>query len=216
MTDAITLATAVLALVVSVATAWLTYFHRGVVRMAAPSMVVFAYDRGSRSEVVPKVMVRCLLFSTGERGRIVEALFLGLRHAASNHVFLVWGLDADDELVRGGGLLVGKTGVVAWHHFVAQAEASGFRFEPGRYEVEVVARVHGRKRPLKLWHRDLLLAEAVTPTAHDGTDQVWFDRDPQSDEFSARLEQRPANFQMEPTPLAGSRRPAGSRAPVVS
>jgi hypothetical protein len=45
-----------------VATAWLTYFHRGVIRMAAPSMIVFAYDRDSRAEVSPKVMVRCLLF----------------------------------------------------------------------------------------------------------------------------------------------------------
>jgi hypothetical protein len=216
MTDVIALATSVLALLVSVATAWLTYFHRGVVRMTAPSMVVFGYDRNSPSEVLPKVMVRCLLFSTGERGRIVEALFLRLRHAASDHMFPVWGLNADDKLERGGGLLVGKAGVVAWHHFVAQDDESGFRFQPGRYELDVVARVHGRDRPVTLWSRGLSLAETISPTRHDGSEQVWFDRHPQSDEFSARLEKRPANIQMEPTPLAGSRRPAGSRAPVIS
>jgi hypothetical protein len=128
----------------------------------------------------------------------------------------VWGIDADDKLVRGGGLLVGKAGVVAWHHFVAQGDGSDFRFEPGRYEVDVVARVHGRGRPVALWSRALLLAEAVSLTRHDGNEQVWFDRHPQSDEFLARLETRPANIQMEPTSLAGSRRPAGSSAPVIS
>lgn len=44
MTDLVSLGIALLALAVSVATAWLSYFHRGQVRMTEPSMVVFAYD----------------------------------------------------------------------------------------------------------------------------------------------------------------------------
>ena len=109
MADPIAIATAVLALAVSIATAWLSYFHRGSIRMAEPSMVVFAYDPARpRRGFVPKVMVRCLLFSTGERGRIIETLFARMRIADSDYIFPVWGMDLDNKLVRGGGLLVAK------------------------------------------------------------------------------------------------------------
>lgn len=194
MVEAIAVATSVLALVVSVATAWLTYFYRGVVRMTVPSMVVFAYDAlGSGEGFVPKVMVRCLMFSTGERGRIIEALFANVREGASEYLFPVWGMEADNKLVRGGGLLVDKTGVVAWHHFVAAAsDCSGLQFRPGTYEVTVFAHVHGTTRPVKLWSHTLFLPEAAAPIRHDGSDQVWFDRHVQSDGFEARRESRGA------------------------
>lgn len=191
MVETIAIIVAVLALVVSVATAWLTYFHRGAVRMTEPSMVVFAYDSpGLRHGLVPKVMVRCLMFSTGERGRIIEALFSRVKEGATEHILPVWGMDADNKLVRGGGLLVGKGGVVAWHHFVAADKGAGLIFKTGAYEVHVFARVHGRTRPIKLWSRTLVVPEAAAPTPHDGSDQVWFDRIPESDGFEARRESR--------------------------
>jgi hypothetical protein len=201
MAETIAIATAVLALVVSIVTAWLTYFHRGAIRMTEPSMVVFAYDAaGSRSGFVPKVMVRCLLFSTGERGRIIEALFARARIAGSASTFPVWGVDADSKLVRGGGLLVPRRGVVAWHHFVASNDRPGVNFTAGEYEVQVFARVHGRSRPVELWSRTLTVSDAVAPTSHDGSEQVWFDHDPEADEFEARRESRaPANMPLQPT-----------------
>jgi hypothetical protein len=191
MGETIAIATAVLALAVSIGTAWLTYFHRGAIRMAEPSMVVFAYDAaGSRPGFVPKVMVRCLLFSTGERGRIIEGLFARMRVAGSEYIFPVWGMDADNKLVRGGGLLVGKGGVVAWHHFVASSNGPDVSFKPGEYEVQVFARVHGRSRPVKLWSHMLVVSQTVAPTSHDGSEQVWFDRLPEADGFDARRESR--------------------------
>jgi hypothetical protein len=140
---------------------------------------------------VPKVMVRCLLLSTGERGRIIEALFARVKHEDAEHIFPVWGMDADNKLVRGGGLRVGKDGVVAWHHFVAPNNVSGFNFQPGGYEVQVLARVHGSTRYVKLWSRTPVVPEAAAPTSHDGSDQVWFDRLPELDSFEARRESRP-------------------------
>jgi hypothetical protein len=197
------MATAVLALAVSIVTAWLTYFHRGAIRMAEPSMVVFAYDAArSRPGFVPKVMVRCLLFSTGERGRIIEALFARTRVAGSEYTFPVWGMDADDKLVRGGGLLVAKGGVVAWHHFVASSNGPELTFTPGDYQVQVFARIHGRARAVKLWSHTLTVSQAVAPTSHDGREQVWFDRLPDADGFEARRESRaPANKPLQPTAL---------------
>jgi hypothetical protein len=203
MAETIAIVTAVLALAVSIVTAWLTYFHRGAIRMAEPSMVVFAYDAaGSRPGFVPKVMVRCLLFSTGERGRIIEALFARTRMAGSEYTFSVWGMDADNKLVRGGGLLVPKGGVVAWHHFVASSNRPGVNFTPGEYEVQVFARVHGRSRPVELWSHTLTVSDAVAPTSHDGSEQVCFDHHPERDGFEARRESRaPANNSMQRTAL---------------
>ena len=201
MAETIAITTAVLALAVSIATAWLTYFHRGAIRMAEPSMVVFAYEpAGSRAGFVPKVMVRCLLFSTGERGRIIEGLFARTQVAGSEHIFPVWGMDADNKLVRGGGLLVAKGGVVAWHHFIASSTGPELSFRPGEYEVQVFARVHGRTRPVRLWSHTLTVSQAVAPMSHDGREQVWFDRLPESDGFEARRESRAsANKPLHPT-----------------
>lgn len=191
MGETIAIVTSVFALAVSIGTAWLTYFHRGAIRMAEPSMVAFGYDAAdSRSGFVPKIMVRCLLFSTGERGRIIEALFARIRIAGSEYIFPVWGMDADNKLVRGGGLLVDKKGIVAWHHFVASSNGSNVSFKSGEYEVQVYARVHGRSRPVKLWSRALTVSQVVAPTRHDGSEQVWFDRLPEADGFDARREQR--------------------------
>ena len=93
MLSTIAVVLSVLALAVSVSNVWLTWFHRGTIRMTVPSMVVFAYDgRGTPGERDPKVMVRTLLFSTGAQGHAIETLFLRLQHGGSEHVFPVWGM----------------------------------------------------------------------------------------------------------------------------
>lgn len=198
MAETIAIATAVLALAVSIVTAWLTYFHRGSIRMTEPSMVVFAYDpAGSRPGFVPKVMVRCLLFSTGERGRIIESLFARTRIAGSECTYPVWGIDDDSKLARGGGILVPRGGIVAWHHFVASSDRPGINFTPGEYEVQVFARVHGRSRPVELWSRMLTVSDAVAPTSLDGNEAVWFHHNPETNGFEAS--RAPAKKPLQPT-----------------
>ena len=189
MAETIAVVTSIIALLVSAATAWLTYFHKGRVRMAEPSMLAFGYD-ATASGFVPKVMVRCLLFSTGERGHVIEALFVSVRDETRKYVLPIWGMDEDNKLVRGGGILVGKTGIVAWHHFIAPDEDSDARFRPGTYHIDILARVHNKKRPLRLWSGRLELPPVAAFTAHNGTDQVWFDRQIESKGFEARRESR--------------------------
>lgn len=161
------------------------------IRMTVPSMVAFAYDgRGVRGELDPKVMVRTLLFSTGAQGHAIETLFLRLRRGGSEHVFPVWGV-ATDKLDRGGGLFVGKNGVTAWHHFVVSlGPARDFEFSTGTYELEIWARTDGLNGAVKLWAAELYLPANVSPSRHDGSEQVWFNRDPESGGFLARLESR--------------------------
>jgi hypothetical protein len=179
----------VLALAVSIVTAWLTFFYRGKVCMTVPSMVVFGYDsRGHSGIFDPKIIVKCLVFSTGERGYAIETLFLRLRYGEFEQVFSVWGIRTQG-LDRGGGLFVGKSGVDAWHSFYVSGD-TGFKFKPGGYDIEVLARIHGSKRPLSLWIAQLSIGEAVAPTIHDGQQQVWFDREPTSGKFNPRLDDR--------------------------
>ncbi|OGN74470.1 MAG: hypothetical protein A2X25_06170 [Chloroflexi bacterium GWB2_49_20] len=188
MSDIITFTISIVALTMSLFTLWLTFFNRGKVRMTLPSMVVFGYDtRGSHNGFDPKIMVRSHIFSTGERGQIIEALFAQLHFSTSNEMFPVWGVDADNKLVRGGGLWVGKTGVTAWHHFVA---STNFKFQPGSYTLEVFARVHGSRYPKKLSSTTLLIPLETSISRHDGSEQMWFDLEPQTGEFQPRLESR--------------------------
>jgi hypothetical protein len=151
-------------------------------------MVVFAYDNrdGLPDEFEPKVMIRCLLFSTAERGHAVELLFLKLRHGGGEWVFPVWGVAAP-ALERGGGLFVPKSGVTAWHHFVSSGISSDFRFKPGLYEIEILARFSGAARPKKLRTETLALRDQVDPRSGNKTAQAWFDRDPESGELKGRV-----------------------------
>jgi hypothetical protein len=158
-------------------------------------MVAFGYDSRGQGGFDPKVMVRCLLFSTGERGHVIETLFARLTSADSKLPLNTWGI-LQEKLERGGGLFVGKQGVPAWHHFVASGNQSSFRFGAGKYQLEVLGRVHGFGTPLTLWSTTLVVPDSAAPLHHDGRDPVWFDLDPDSGEFVARLESRGAGGSM--------------------
>lgn len=59
----------VLALAVSVITAWLTLIRRGTVRMTRPTQIFFKADdsRWEDAESSPKVYLRALMFATSKR-----------------------------------------------------------------------------------------------------------------------------------------------------
>lgn len=72
MIEPVTTTISLLALTISSATAWLTLFRRGTVRMSQPTVIFFGPDqpRVSSTEAPPKVYLRTLLFSTSKRGRV--------------------------------------------------------------------------------------------------------------------------------------------------
>src|SRR5690606_23029346 len=59
---------AIVSLVISIITLWLTYLHRGKVRMTQPTTIFFGWDGKDRKD--PKVYLRTLLFTTSQRGRV--------------------------------------------------------------------------------------------------------------------------------------------------
>jgi hypothetical protein len=60
----------VVSLVISIIVAWLTLLRRGTLRMTQPVQIAFVYENGTK----PKIFLRTLLDTTGERGYVIEGL----------------------------------------------------------------------------------------------------------------------------------------------
>jgi hypothetical protein len=58
-------------LILSITVAWLTLFRRGTLGMTQPMLVGFLHE-GAQA----KIFYRAMLYATGKRGHIVEALYL--------------------------------------------------------------------------------------------------------------------------------------------
>ena len=143
MADPIALTVSVLALVVSSVTAWLTLFRRGTVKMTQPTSIFFGPDspRASDGIALPKVYLRTLLFSTSKRGWVVESMARCAFAKREASDFNIWVYGEREKLVRGSGLFVGETGVVANHHFLTPNDGSSFRFTEGTYRLDVFAHI---------------------------------------------------------------------------
>src|SRR5438270_567542 len=145
MAEPITVTLSAFALAVSAATAWLTLFRRGRLRMTQPTVVFFGPDGGtSNRQPRPKVFLRALLFSTSKRGRVIESLHVRLSRGETRQNFNIW-VYGDEKLVRGSGLFVGESGVASNHHFLLPEDAPRYTFLPGTYVLEIFARILGEK-----------------------------------------------------------------------
>jgi len=154
VTDPLSITISALALCVSSATAWLTLFRRGTVKMTQPTVIYFGPDapRAGNASPLPKVYLRTLLFATSKRGRVIESIHATLARNETRQTFNIW-VYGEERLVRGSGLFVGEAGVEANHHFLTPKDAVSFRFVEGHYKLEVFARLLGDQKQTPLFHR---------------------------------------------------------------
>lgn len=192
MLESISLAAAVLALIISALTAWLTLFRRGTVRMTQPTVVFFGPDGGRPDRrPLPKVFLRTLLYSTSERGQILQNMFVVLRRHSEQETFGVWVYGERDNLLRGSGLYVGKEGVSCNHHYLL-SDSSRYEFRAGTHQLEVYAATAHQTKPHRLWSLPIdLTEEQAAGISNDGAG-VYFDWDPTSGRFESHIDQRPA------------------------
>ncbi len=170
---------AVLALVGSAYTAWLTLLRRGAVRMTQPTVVFFGPDGGRADRAPkPKVFLRTLLYSTADRGQVLENMYVVLRRGAESTTFSIW-VYGDQSLARGSGLFIGREGLVANHHFLLRDETS-FVFQPGIYDLEVFATTVGEKQSKSLWKLSLTVAADTGGQLGSGRAGLYFDWNPES------------------------------------
>ncbi|NJM35600.1 MAG: hypothetical protein HC850_13900 [Rhodomicrobium sp.] len=192
MAESITITISVLALAVSLITAWLTLFHRGTVRMTQPTVIFLGPDGSSSSEVIraPKIYIRTLLFATSKRGRVVESMHVRVARNESKQNFNIW-VYGDDKLVRGSGLFVGETGVSANHHFLTPKDAGEFRFAEGEYTLEVFATLLGEPSARCLWSQKIQISREQAAALQNSKAGLYFDWGPDSGRYIPHIEERP-------------------------
>jgi len=179
------IAISILSFAISAVTFWLTVLRRGRLAMTTPAIVFFGFDDIPRP--TPKVFLRMLLFSTAAHGQVVEAMYVTLRHhRGGSRTFSFWGYDEGAKLVPGSGLYVSRSGVVANHHFVQSIHEMPYSFKPGRYAVEVFARLVGRRQPVKLSAINVDLSDA---NAHslNGKSGILFELSPETGEYVGHI-----------------------------
>ena len=191
MSDLMALTVSVLALAVSVVTAWLTLFRRGTIRMTQPTVIFFGPDvpRPGDKAALPKIYLRTLLFATSKRGRVIESMHVSLERSETRQNFNVW-VHGNDKLVRGSGLYVGETGVAADHHFLTPDDGSAFRFSSGRYILRVYAHLLGDLAAKQLFSQELEVSPALAAQLDEPTVGLYFDWGPDSSRYLPHVERR--------------------------
>jgi len=192
MTDPFSITVSVLALAVSFATAWLTLFRRGNVKMTQPTVIFFGPDtpRSRNDAPLPKVFLRTLLFSTAKRGRVVESMHVALSRNETHQNFNIW-VYGDDKLVRGSGLFVGETGIAANHHFLAPRDNNSFHFTEGQYRLEVFAHLLGDNQKTLLFSQTLEVSREIGALLQEPGMGLYFDWGPDSSRYLTHVEKRP-------------------------
>lgn len=174
------------ALSVSLFTLWFTALRRGTVRSTHPSFIALRYDIVGKMTPQAKVFLRCLLFSTGKRGRIVESLSLRISDRSRASEFSFWGM-GDKDLIRGSGFFIPETGVASNHHFNPTDADTQFLFKGGAYSLELVAEVHGDARLVSLWKIDLEVPPDVLESIKAGT-AIFYSWSPEKARYICSIE----------------------------
>jgi hypothetical protein len=185
----VSLLISILALIVSIATAWLTLFRRGKLRMTRPVFVGFVWDTPGGE---PKIFLRAMLYATGKRGYVIESLYLKVHCQRIEHLFSFWTLRQDGRMTIGSGTRVGEDGVSADFHFLPPKAGHTFKFLTGEYDIAVYAIIANRNSPTLLSKLRLTLSEeqarAMRPNMMNG---VFFNWQPEQGSYHSYVEGPP-------------------------
>ncbi|HEV2146007.1 MAG TPA: hypothetical protein VGR37_01175 [Longimicrobiaceae bacterium] len=183
MTDTIAIVISGFALVVSALTAWLTAWRRGNVYMTQPALVYLGSD-GDIS--TPKVYLRTMLYSSGERGHILESMFVKVLRGESAQTFNVWVL-GESELSRGSGLYISESGVSCNHHFLLPADGTRFDLIPGEYAIQVFGAIVSGRRILKLKEFRVTLTSQDIEVIQRDRGGIFFDWSPEHHRYHSHV-----------------------------
>ena len=183
----VSLVVAILALLISGLTAWLTLLKRATVKMTQPTVIYFGPDGdGARDRSSLKVYLRTLLYATAKRGCIVESMFVRLRRGETAQNFNVW-VYGDERLIRGSGLFVPEAGLTTNHHFLLPSDGTTFTFLPGAYTVELLASVVGEKSARTLKSIRLAVSTEQSAELLEPKRGIYFDWSPDTDQYHAHV-----------------------------
>ncbi len=185
-----------LALVVSGATAWLTFFRKGQLLMTQPTVIFFGPD-GSKFEDQKKnkIYLRCLLYSTAKRGQVLESLHVALHRNESKQNFNIWVYGEKGNLKRGSGLFIPQEGVTFDHHFLLPSDGANFTFLAGVYKLVVFAKFVGNNAPHELAAIQLSITDVQASRLSEPNTGIYFDWGPDQQTYHSHTDARPDNEQ---------------------
>jgi len=171
-----------ISLLLSATVAVLTLFRRGKLCVTRPMLVGFLHE-GTE----PKIFLRLMLYATGKRGWIIEALYLRVQRGdGEEQVFSFWMHGETEALRIGSGLKVGEDGTSANHHFLPPKDSS-FRFLAGEYVIKLHASIVNRKAAVSLSEIRLSLTDELASALTDPSRGVLFTWQPNLHRYQGNI-----------------------------
>lgn len=184
-----TFAISCLALGISGATAWLTFFRKGRLAMTQPTTVFFGPD-GRSFDGESKVYLRTLLYCTAKRGYVLESLHLSLQRNETKQNFNIWVCGEKGDLDRGSGLFVPQEGVTLAHHFLLPEDGADFSFLAGSYTLSVYAKGVGQRTSTELMTIRLSINESKAKELCEPHTGLFFDWSPDQQIYHPHVQRR--------------------------
>ncbi|MGP8214846.1 MAG: hypothetical protein ACLQQ4_04720 [Bacteroidia bacterium] len=178
---------ALIALLISSLTFWLTRIRKGTVKMTRPTIIFFGPDGGGEKH--NKVFIRTLLYSTSDRGQYVQNMFIRLQRGESVQNFNVWVYD-DKGLVRGSGLFVNKNGIACNHHFLLPKDGSNYSFLSGDYILQVYVETVDES-PMMIFEQKLHLPKEFQEEMTTKKAGTYFDWAPNNQNYYSHVDNNP-------------------------
>jgi hypothetical protein len=167
--------------------------------MTNPRLVFFGWEK-SPSGLRPKIFLRCLLFSTGKRGCVIQNLYLRVKRGSYEGLFGSWVYGDRKDLVPGSGLFISQEGVAYNHHFLPQGDLDTFGYLAGPYTLEIYADVLGQEKPAKLGAISVVLTEEACSRMYSDAVGVLFDWHPDRHEYVQEIDVKPNPQALTPPP----------------
>jgi hypothetical protein len=180
----ITIIISVVALLISILTFWLTRVKSGVIKMTRPTVIFFGPD-GVGSEH-NKIFIRTLLYSTSEKGKYVQNMFIRLQRGESVQNFNIWIYD-NNGLVRGSGLFINKNGLACNHHFLIPEDGTKYNFLAGEYLLQVYVESVD-ENPRMIFEQKLTLNKNQQEEMKNKSAGIYFDWAPNTQNYYSHID----------------------------
>lgn len=177
------------ALAISSVILWLTLLRKGTVCMTQPKQ--FYFGTGAERGRGASIFLCTLLYSTSEKGRVIDSLYIRVKRGESQQNFNIWvyGIGTSQQL--SGGLFVGETGIAKNHTFLLPKETEAYDFKAGEYILEVYVRLIGDKEN-KLLHKTALSISFQEANQLKESDKgIYFDWGPDSNRYHSHIDSKP-------------------------
>lgn len=164
--------------------------------MTRPVFIGFLYDLPNGE---PKIFFRSMLYATGKRGHIVEALYVNLRHRESQ-IFNFWMYGENKAQFIGSGLRVEEDGVSFNHYFLPPKHQAAFEFLSGNYALDVFAVSINRTKNSPLISIRLALSQEHSLALKDKTNGILFTWRPETQSYDIEISRAPVSSLPESLP----------------